>query len=144
MKKFESLTKYVPLIANDPLGEWVFDRENSGTRDQPKEAPFLRYSELVFSFLTDFYAFQTKNAPSLLARYADILKENGVAWSQSSMREADVSAMDSQAVLALIMGVAQAERFCEGTFGSFFRDGTMTKWLQRLSELDADSELAKP
>lgn len=53
-----------------------------------------------------------------------------------SMSEADVSQLDAQCVMALIMGAVRAERFCDGALLGFFRDGSIRKWLERLKEID--------
>lgn len=52
------------------------------------------------------------------------------------MSEADVSQLDAQCVMALIMGAVRAERFCDGALLGFFRDGSIRKWLERLKEID--------
>ena len=51
------------------------------------------------------------------------------------MANADVSAMDAQCVLALIVGAVRAERFCDGALLDFFENGCMAKWLKRLNEI---------
>ena len=52
------------------------------------------------------------------------------------MSEADVSALDAQCIMALIMGAVRADRFCEGALMDFFKDGSIKKWLERLKKLD--------
>lgn len=52
------------------------------------------------------------------------------------MRNIDVDTLNEQCILALIMGVIRADRFSEGTLLSFFKDGYILKWLQRLKEID--------
>lgn len=47
----------------------------------------------------------------------------------------DVSALDAQCVMALIMGAVRAERFCDGALLGFFKDGSIKKWLERLKEV---------
>ena len=38
--------------------------------------------------------------------------------------------------MALIIGAIRAERFCNGALLGFFKDGSITKWLSRLKEID--------
>lgn len=33
MSQFESLTKYIPMLHEDHIGEWVIDQENDGTAE---------------------------------------------------------------------------------------------------------------
>lgn len=52
------------------------------------------------------------------------------------MSEADVSELDGQAVIALLLGAVRADRFCEGALLGFFEDGSVKRWLLRLKEVD--------
>lgn len=60
MKKFGDLTKYIPQLKDDSVGNWVIDRENDGTPDHPKQMPFVNYSEMVHHFIKDVYDFEEK------------------------------------------------------------------------------------
>lgn len=135
MNKFESLIKYLPLLENDSIGTWIIDRENDGTREHPIQMPFVNYSEMVHHFIDDVYDFNDKNKDFELTRYGEILEKNGLEWGSKSMSEADVSVLDGQCIMALIMGAVRAERFCDGALLGFFKDGSIHKWLKRLSEL---------
>ena len=70
-----------------------------------------------------------------LNRYGEILERNGLEWGES-MSAADVSTLDAQCVMALLVGAVRAERFCDGVLLGFFRDGSIQKWLTRLKEID--------
>lgn len=48
------------------------------------------------------------------------------------MEKADVSKLDSQAVMALLLGAVRAERFCDGALLSFLESGAILRWLERL------------
>ena len=48
----------------------------------------------------------------------------------------DVSSLDAQCVMALVMGVIRADRFFEGTLLDFLKDGSICKWLRRLDEIE--------
>jgi ADP-ribosyl-[dinitrogen reductase] hydrolase len=71
-----------------------------------------------------------------LHNYHAILARYGLEWSDTALRSADVQHLDEQAILALIMGVIRAERFCEGVLLAYFKDGYIIKWLKRLAEID--------
>ena len=139
MSKFENLTKYIPQLKDDSIGNWVIDRENDGTPEHPKQKPFVNYSEMVHHFIDDVYDFEEKNKDFELTRYGEILEKNGLEWGSKSMSEADVSSLDAQCVMALIMGAVRAERFCDGALLGFFKDGSIKKWLERLKKIDTNN-----
>ena len=136
MSKFEILTKYLPELMVDDFGNWIIDRENDGTPDRPIHMPYVHYSNMVYAFIDDVYQFVNNNKDYELTRYYDILNENGLEWTEESMSEVDVSLLDGKCVMALIMGAVRAERFCDGALLSFFIDGSICRWLQRLKEID--------
>ena len=140
MNKFENLIKYLPLLEDNNIGTWIIDRENDGTPKHPIQMPFVNYSEMVHHFIEDVYDFEEKNKDFELTRYGEILEKNGLEWGSKSMSEADVSFLDAQCVMALIMGAVRAERFCDGALLGFFKDGSIKKWLKRLNEIDADNK----
>ena len=135
MSKFAELTKYLPLLENDNIGSWIIDRENDGTPEHPIQMPFVNYSEMVHRFIDDVYNFSDNNKDFELTRYGEILERNGLKWGSESMSEADVSSLDAQCVMALIMGAVRAERFCDGALLGFFKDGSIRRWLERLKEV---------
>ena len=135
MNKFENLIKYLPLLEDDNFGAWVIDRENDGTPEHPIQMPFVNYSEMVHHFIEDVYDFSENNKDFKLTRYGEILEKNGLEWGSKSMSEANVSYLDAQCVMALIMGAVRAERFCDGALLGFFKDGSIRKWLLRLKKL---------
>ena len=60
MSKFDVLTKYIPLIQGDIIGECVVDKESDGTAENPIQIPFVSYSEMVSNFVDDFYSFEER------------------------------------------------------------------------------------
>ena len=136
MSKFEILTKYIPQLKKDMIGDWVIDEENDGTPEHPIQMPFVAYTELVNRFIDDVYEFEATNKDMMLTSYGEILKKNGLRWDMEAMKYAEVSLLDALCVMALIMGAVRAERFCEGALLSFFKNGSMLKWLERLKEFE--------
>ena len=133
--RFQSIIKYLPLLEDDTFGVWIIDRENDGTPEHPIQMPFVNYSEMVHRFIDDVYDFSDNNKDFELNRYGEILERNGLEWGSKSMSEADVSSLDAQCVMALIMGAVRAERFCDGALLGFFKDGSIRRWLERLKEV---------
>ena len=135
MSIFAELTKYLPLLENDNIGSWIIDRKNDGTPEHPIQMPFVNYSEMVHRFIDDVYDFSENNKDFELTRYGEILERNCLEWGSKSMSEADVSSLDAQCVMALIMGAVRAERFCDGALLAFFKNGSIRRWLERLKEV---------
>ena len=94
---------------------------------------------MVYNFIDDVHNFEEKNKDFELTRYGEILEKNGLEWGSKSMSEADVSSLDNQCIMALIMGAVRAERFCDGALLGFFKDGSIKKWLERLKKIDTNN-----
>ncbi len=138
MTKFGNLTKYLKCLEADVFGEWVVDNKSKGTQENPIQIPFVAYSDMVYQFEKDVYAFECANEEMGLNRYNEILKMNGIEWSVKSMEEVDISGLDEQCIMALLVGAIRAERFCEGALLDFFENGCILKWLVRLNENDVN------
>ena len=136
MSRFDILTKYIPILQEDSIGEWVFDTGNDGTHKHPIQLPFVHYSEVVNNFIDDVYTFHNNNEDMELSRYGEILKDNGIEWDLVTMENADVSNLNVQGILALIMGAVRSERFCDGALFEFFESGCILKWLERLRTIE--------
>ena len=136
MSKFDILTKYISMIQPDSIGEFVIDKENDGKTEHPIQMPFVGYSEMVHNFIDDVYTFEKSNKDMELTRYGEILKDNGLEWDSESMKSADISNLNLQCVMALIMGAVRAERFCDGALLDFFKSGYILKWLERLKSIE--------
>lgn len=134
---FESLTKHLPAIENaEGFGNWVVDRESKGTMDDPIEMPYVNYGTTVADVEQAIYDFVDEYPEYELTHYYDILERNGLEWDSQAMSGADVSELDGQAVMALLLGAVRAERFCDGALLGFFEDGSMRRWLLRLKGID--------
>lgn len=134
---FESLTKHLPAIENaEGFGNWVVDRESKGTMDDLIKMPYVNYGTTVADVEQAIYDFVDEHPEYELTHYRDILERNGLEWGSQAMSGADVSELDGQAVMALLLGAVRAERFCDGALLGFFGDGSMRRWLLRLKEID--------
>lgn len=134
---FESLTKHLPAIENaEGFGNWVVDRDSKGTMNDPIKMPYVNYETTVADVEQAIYDFVDEHPEYELTHYRDILERNGLEWGSQAMSGADVSELDGQAVMALLLGAVRAERFCDGALLGFFEDGSMRRWLLRLKEVD--------
>ena len=138
MKQFEKLIQYIPQIDNDEIGRWHIDRENDGTPEHPKQFPFVIFSEMVNRFMDDVYVVVEAYPEWELNHYGQILEQNGIKWESKSMSGAIVEDLDARCICALLVGAVRAERFCDGALMAFFKDGSITRWLQRLKEIDEE------
>ena len=133
---FEDLTVYLPKFQDTSFGDWIIDRENDGSPEHPKQFPFVAYGRVVAEFEETVYRFLDQHKEMELTRYGEILEKASIEWGSDSMSNADVSSLDGQTVMALLVGAIRAERFCDGALLGFCKDGSITKWLSRLKEID--------
>lgn len=136
MKKYSVLTKYINLLENDNVGEWIVDKENDVSSERPMHVPFVIYSITVHKLADDIYKFAKESDEIVPSKYAEILQANGIKWGYDSMMKADASVLDAQCILALLIASLRAERFCDGALLGFIESGAVARWLKRLQELD--------
>lgn len=136
MKKYSALTKYINLLENDNVSEWIVDKENDGSSERPMHLPFVIYSITVHRLEGDIYKFAKESDEIVPGKYAEILQANGIEWGYDSMMKADASVLDAQCILALLIASLRAERFCDGALLGFIKNGAVIRWLKRLQELD--------
>ena len=136
---YESLTKYLDEFKGTEFGIWIVDDKSDGTPEHPLEFPFVDYSRVVDQFIHDVYSFVDNHEEMELHSYIKILEDNDIKWSREPKVNAEVDNLDAQCIIALIYGAIRADRFGEGTLLAFLKDGLITKWLERLKTLDADS-----
>lgn len=143
---FEELVGLIDKIKDDSIGEWIVDKENDGTFEHPIQMPFVVYSRVVRQFERVVYNFEEEHPEFELNQYGSILERYDIKWETQSMSTVDVSKMDGQGVMALIMAAVRAERFCDGALKEFFENGSIEKWLCRLKEIDESGEyfVSKP
>ena len=73
MKKYSVLTKYINLLENDNVGEWICDKENDGSSERPMHLPFVSYSIAVSKLEDDIYKFAKESDEIVPSNYAEIL-----------------------------------------------------------------------
>ena len=135
---YEELTAFLPALQNaDSYGELVIDKINDGTPEHPIQFPWMNYSDAVSDFRRAVYSFVDEHEEMDLRSYQEILERNGIRWSQNDMSRADVSKLDGQTVMALILGAIRADRFCDGALEEFLTEGQIQKWVRRLEEIDS-------
>ena len=126
-KIYEELTNILDELPHDELGEWIIEGEDDGTPEHPIQMPFVAYSKLVREFEKAVYCFAENHPEYTLNQNRDILKKHGIEWGNDSMDAVDVSHMDGQCIMALLMGAVRAERFCDGALLGFFKRGSIKR-----------------
>lgn len=135
---YESLTVFIDQLDSDDYGTWYVDKENDGSAEHPIQFPFVIYGRVVQELEEAVNLFAIERREMMLTGYGNILEANGISWNTQSMTNADVSVLDGQAVMALLVGAVRAERFCDGALLEFLENGSIKRWLERLRELEPD------
>lgn len=134
---YEYLTDYISKINDIEYGKWYPEKQTGdGTLEHPFQMPFIIYNDIVDGLVREVYRFEKEHPEYDLNRYHKILERIGVKWNDVEMTNADVSNMDGQGVMALLLAAIRAERFCDGALLDFLQKGCIQKWLERLEELD--------
>ena len=84
--------------------------------------PYYSYADVVCKFEKEIYKFEEEHPEFQLNQYIDIMLLNGLKWDEEIMTNADVSDLNGQVVMALILGAIRAEKFCGGALNSVTRD----------------------
>lgn len=134
---YKSLTDYLSQIKDIEFGKWYPEKQTGdGSMERPFQMPFVVYDDIVEGLIREVYRFEEEHSEYGLNRYNQIWEKNHIAWSDQEMTNADVSEIDGQGVMALLLAAIRAERFCDGALLDFLRKGCIQKWLERLVELD--------
>ena len=135
MSRFDSLLELIEPLEKGEHGRWISDSDHKGTMDDPIPMPFCSYSEAVHKLADAVYEFVESNPEYELKNYQKLLEDRGLKWSMDSFREADVSIMDAQGILAMLVGLLRAERFSDGVVLEALESGLVLKWLERIRDI---------
>ena len=134
MQNFHLLTRYLPILENDPIGEWMVLNHDDPLGDSFTPSIFL-YSPAVDKFIADVYHFAAVCPEFHMRKHVQTLQNNNI----TSVFDADASALDAHCILAMIMHVIRGERFREGYLADALQNGHMKSWLERLTELEGEA-----
>lgn len=136
---YKNLTELLPSLKDIEFGKWYPEKQpGDGSREHPLRMPFVVYADVVKQLIKEVYRFEEEHQEYGLNQYLQILKKYDIEWSDEAMVGADVSRMDGQGVMALLLAAIRAERFCDGALLHFLEEGCIQKWLERLVELDIE------
>ena len=135
---YEALTKMINRIDATCPGNWMYERGHAGTMEDPIPMPWIKYDETVVEMIDEIYRFVKEHEELNLRHYEDVLAKKGIKWDLTSMKAAPVSELDGTTIMALLVGIVRAERFCDGIVLEVVEDGTLVTWLRRLKEIDTE------
>ena len=138
MTNLLDLIKYIPLIKEAESFEKLVYEEKSD--DSPIQIPYVLKSNLVLSFIDDFYSFVNDYQEIDLTNYDDILDHHGIKQNINTLNTSDLSKLNEQTVLVLILMAIRADRFSDGTLVYLFKNGSIQKCLERLKVIHESSE----
>jgi len=101
-----------------------------GSEENPFVMPYYVYDEVVENFISDFYTLY-KSLPENSEGYMKILEDNKIEIGDS-LESLDVSGLESNVILNIIMTIIRQDRFCEGLINRYIKNGCMEKWLLEL------------
>lgn len=69
--------------------------------------------------------------------YMNLVKQAGVPDGSEAMREFDISGLDADTIVAMVIYIYRADRWCgyQEHFLNYVKDGTFKRWLDRLNTL---------
>lgn len=126
---YKKLTDYIGKL--NP-GKWMQNPQpGNGSKENPFIVPYVSYDEIAMQFYQDIYAV----CDEAKINYSGILEKYGID-KIPNLEDYDVSSVDADLLLCLMMHVTRRDRFCEGYFNRFIEAGILDKWLSRLKEID--------
>ena len=69
-------------------------------------------------------------------RFVDTLSKYGIAWEADQMLTADVSEMEAEGIVTMIICATWKNRLAPNFLEPFIKNGIILQWLDRLAELD--------
>ena len=135
MSKFDSLLELIEPLSKGLHGRWIADGGHKGTLDDPIPMPYCLYSEDIHKLADAVYEFVENNPEYELKSYQRLLEDRGLKWGMDSFVKADVSNMDVQGILAMLVGLLRAERFSDGLILEALEKGLVVKWLVRMRDI---------
>lgn len=123
------LTRFIPLLKEDVLGEWRGGAGGSSSAKRPIQMPYVNYSPLVMDFVKAVYEFVEDNKDLDLLNYYDIIKANNI----KSFDKISIDSLDLKSSLAIIVFCARRERFCDGLLLANLKNGVIIKCLERIA-----------
>lgn len=128
--KYDRLTQYIEIFQPSySAGTCFFDKEHSGTADDPIQMPFVMFDQNVMKFMDEFY-----ESGIAVKNYKEIMETAGIEDEQFDF--VNLHILNEEVVCAIMTYIIRADRFCEGYLKSKIEQGTVTRVLNRLKDID--------
>lgn len=128
--KYDRLTQYIEIFQPGySAGTWFFDKEHSGTVDDPIQMPFVMFDQNMMKFMDEFY-----ESGIAVKNYKEIMETAGIEDEQFDF--VNLHILNEEVVCAILTYIIRADRFCEGYLKSKIEQGTVTRLLIRLKDID--------
>lgn len=135
----EELIELIPQLQGSDFGGFAKEAGHAGTREDPIPWPHVEYKDGIDRLVEDaIYKIVYDNPELGLKSYSDILDENGLEWSDESLRVSNVSELDIRCLLAMVLAIVRGDRFCDGLLLAYMENGLLLSWLERIQELTQD------
>ena len=82
----------------------------------------------------------TDNKEFDLTNYDEILEQQGIKQNIDVINTSDLSTINEQTILALILMAIRADRFSDGTLVCLFKNGSILRCLERLKIIYENTE----
>lgn len=139
---YEKLTEHIPVFEEKGFAGWAkrayddyFEPDEARAPEQPvrKTAVKAVWNSIV--------RFNDEHPEFRLKHYMEILEEKGIKPSSGEETEwLDLSALDGQAVMAILFTIYRMDHFDNGSYLLYVANGTVLRCLKRLEELDGPKE----
>ena len=135
MSKFDKIIALVEPLKQDSFGEWHGGIKKKKHEDASFQIPFVAYTQTAHNLISEIEDFVDQNPYYELKRYAKLLKERNIEFSQEAFNKVDLDKLDAPGVMAILVGLMRAERFCEGVFLDNLKSGFIIKCIRSLEEI---------
>lgn len=128
--RYESLTAYLKTMDSEKIGKWICRQEIDGTW----QLPHVIYEQQVYDFCHTFEPFMDHN-------YQETLALSPIEFSLENLTKPNLfQTLTAEEVIGLLTYVIRSERFVEGSFEKFAKDGWLTASLERLQAIDEKNQ----
>lgn len=138
--EFDKILNLLEKVKKDGVGKWKKSQYSESIYDSFAQKdvisvytlPIPLYTEAVGELISGIYEFDLEHPEYNLSCYKKLLEER---------ENVDISDMDAQGIMTLLMNMARMERFCDGYIMEKFNSGDIEKCRIRLHEIIAEQRL---
>lgn len=130
---YEQVTSYLGKLK--PKSLKYPENQRDGSEEKTYTDAWPEYDETTEEFMKKMYEF----VPNGGQNYdEEIYKATGLDCHKD-LTNVDVFNLDGDTILYMIFSMVRGERFSDGLFGRYVENGTIERFLNRLQEIDCNS-----